>query len=39
MLLAAVDKECMQEYEEIQKQCLDKTRRLFTSAEGESFTL
>jgi len=37
--LAAVDMECLQEYEEILKKSLDKTRRLFTTDKRESFTL
>ena len=39
ILLAAVDMECMQEYEEILKKCPDATRRLFTTDERECFTL
>ena len=37
--LAAVDMECMQEYEEILKKCPDATRRLFTTDKRECFTL
>ena len=39
ILLAAVDMECIQKYEEILKRCPDATRRLFTTDESQCFTL
>jgi len=39
ILLAAVDLECMKEYEDICKECPPETRRLFQTDERECFTL